>query len=66
MARPSFWQRTYNRLFRVFGPAQLSRPDSPTTELTEAETRRADELGQWQRASDGTRTWLVRRPDPPE
>jgi hypothetical protein len=61
-AGPSFWQRVYDRLFRVFGPAQLSRSDAPVTELTDAEVRRAAELEQWQKETDGTRTWLVRRP----
>jgi len=28
-ARPSGWERIYNALFRVFGPAQLGDPDEP-------------------------------------
>ena len=59
--KTSFGQRLYARLFRLYGPAQLSAKDSPPTELAETAVQQTADLEQWQRESDGTHTWLVRR-----
>ena len=59
--RVSFGQRVYDRLFRVFGPAQISEAQSRQTDLPSSAVEQAEQLGQWEKATDGTRTWLVRR-----
>jgi hypothetical protein len=59
--RRSFWQRIYDRLFKIYGPAQISARDAPQTGLTTSEVQHGAELDQWERETDGTHTWLVRR-----
>jgi hypothetical protein len=62
----SFGQRVYNWLYRIFGPAQISEAQSQQTDLADSAVEQAEQLGQWEKATDGTRTWLVRRePDQP-
>ena len=59
--RPSFGQRVYARLFGLYGPAQISEQDSPETELADSAVQQTVALEQWERETDGARTWLVRR-----
>jgi|GEM_PF-4868799 len=61
VGKASLGQRLYARLFRLYGPAQISAQDSPETELADSAVQQTAELEQWERESDGTRTWLVRR-----
>ena len=57
----SFGQRVYDRLFQIYGPAQISEADTAQTELPDSAVEQTEQLGQWEKATDGTRTWLVRR-----
>ena len=59
--KASFGQRVYARLFRLYGPAQISARDSPETALADSAVQQTADLEQWERENDGTRTWLVRR-----
>ena len=59
--KPSLGQRVYARLFRIYGPAEISARDSPETELADSAVQQTADLEQWEKETDGTRTWLVRR-----
>ena len=58
----SRWQRTYDALFRVFGPAQVSEAESEQTAVSEAQQANARVTEQWEKETRDGRTYLVKRP----
>jgi hypothetical protein len=60
--RPSRWQRTYDALFRVFGPAQVSEAESSQTPVTQAQQESARATEVWAKETRDGRTYLVKRP----
>ncbi|HKG51858.1 MAG TPA: hypothetical protein VKB14_15585 [Actinomycetales bacterium] len=63
----SRWQRVYDALFRIFGPAQVSEAESRQTEVTERQRASAQATEQWEKETRDGRTYLVKRsPDDPD
>jgi hypothetical protein len=57
----SRWQRVYDALFRIFGPAQVSEAESQQTAVTEQQKASAKATEQWAKETRGGRTYLVKR-----
>ena len=63
----SRWQRVYDALFRIFGPAQVSEAESEETAVTERQRASAQATEQWEKETRDGRTYLVKRsPDDPD
>jgi hypothetical protein len=58
----SRWQRVYDALFRIFGPAQVSEAESQQTPVSEDQRAQARATEQWEKEVRDGRTYLVRRP----
>jgi len=57
----SRWQRLYDALFRIFGPAQVSEAESEQSAVTESQRASALATEQWEKETRGGRTYLVKR-----
>lgn len=59
--RRSRWQRVYDALFRIFGPAQVSEAESEQSAVTEQQRASARATEQWAKETRDGRTYLVKR-----